>query len=57
MSSAELSDAVSPREPDHSRRRAEEMMAAPPEQDGPVNVSEKLVVRARVVLSAVAPRE
>ncbi|WP_026129479.1 TcpE family conjugal transfer membrane protein [Nocardiopsis prasina] len=35
MSSAELSDAVSPREPDHSRRRAEEMMAAPPEQESP----------------------
>ena len=26
-------------------------------QDGPVNVSEKLVMRARVILSAVAPRE
>ena len=32
-------------------------MAAAPAQDGPVNVSEKLVMRARVILSAVAPRE
>jgi hypothetical protein len=32
-------------------------MAAAPAQDGPVNVSEKLVIRARVILSAVAPRE
>jgi hypothetical protein len=32
-------------------------MAAAPGQDGPVNVSEKLVMRARVILSAVAPRE
>ena len=31
-------------------------MAAAPAQDGPVNVSEKLVMRARVILSAVAPR-
>ena len=45
----------------YARKTREEMqpmaMAAPPAQDGPVNVSEKLVVRARVVLSAVAPRE
>jgi hypothetical protein len=32
-------------------------MAAAPAQDGPVSVSEKLVMRARVILSAVAPRE
>ena len=32
-------------------------MATAPAQDGPVNVSEKLVMRARVILSAVAPRE
>jgi hypothetical protein len=45
----------------YARKTREDMqpmaMAAPPAQDGPVNVSEKLVVRARVVLSAVAPRE
>jgi hypothetical protein len=32
-------------------------MAAAPAQGGPVNVSEKLVIHARVILSAVAPRE
>jgi hypothetical protein len=45
----------------YARKTREDMqpmaMAAAPAQDGPVNVSEKLVVRARVVLSAVAPRE
>ena len=45
----------------YARKSREDMqpmaMAAAPAQDGPVNVSEKLVVRARVVLSALAPRE
>jgi hypothetical protein len=40
-----------------TREDMQPMAMAAPAQDGPVNVSEKLVVRARVVLSAVAPRE
>jgi len=33
-------------------------MAAPaPADEAPINVSEKLVIRARIVLSAVAPKE
>ena len=44
----------------YARKTREDMQAttmAAPAQDGPVNVSEKLVMRARVILSAVAPRE
>jgi hypothetical protein len=45
----------------NARKTREDMpsmaMGAAPAQEGPVNVSEKLVIRARVVLSAVAPRE
>jgi hypothetical protein len=45
----------------YARKTREDMssmpMAAAPAQDGPVDVSEKLVMRARVILSAVAPRE
>jgi hypothetical protein len=46
----------------YARKTREDMqqpmaMAAAPAQDGSVNVSEKLVMRARVILSAVAPRE
>jgi len=43
----------------YARKTREDMqpMAAAPSQNGPVNVSEKLVMRARVILSAVAPRE
>jgi len=45
----------------YARKTREEMpamsMATPSAEQGPVNVSEKLVIRARVVLSAVAPRE
>jgi hypothetical protein len=40
-----------------TREDMQPMAAAAPAQDGPVNVSEKLVMRARVILSAVAPRE
>jgi len=45
----------------YARKTREDMQpmatAAAPAQDGSVNVSEKLVMRARVILSAVAPRE
>jgi len=45
----------------NARKAREDMpsmaMTAAPAHESPVNVSEKLVIRARVVLSAVAPRE
>jgi hypothetical protein len=45
----------------YARKSREDMpamnMAAAPAEQGSVNVSEKLVIRARVILSAVAPRE
>ena len=40
-----------------TREDTQPMAMAAPAHDGPVNVSEKLVMRARVILSAVAPRE
>jgi len=45
----------------YARRTREDVpamaMAAPAADEAPVNVSEKLVIRARIVLSAVAPKE